>query len=208
MRADRDGPISGAGGVEPIEVSALYHGSPSDLDVIEPRADHGDPRVKSAIFASPSRTFALAYSGGKWGDRDIEQSTRSGKHPKMLLREMRPGALQEVYDRPGHLYEVPEEGFEALPGRRTAKELVNYERVKPVGHERISNVLKALQADPSVDLHPYDPKHPDTVAAIRRQVKRVAEMTPDMASGYKKWRMEVAPSEIQELWARASESKK
>lgn len=181
------------------KTAALYHGSPRDLEVLSPSAEHGDPRVRPAVFASPSRTFALAYSGDKWGDRDLNQTATGGPTPTVALREMRPGALQQIYDRPGHLYEVPHEPFQALKGRRTMHEVVSYDQVTPLKHEQVGNVLQALRADPTVTLHEYEPNHPDTRAAIQRQVKRMAEMTPEGAAEYRKWRTEVAPPEIKAM---------
>lgn len=183
------------------KTSALYHGSPSKLDVLEPKNLHGDPDVKDAIFASPSRTFALAYSGGKWGDRDIEQSTRGSlkKNPRMILREMRPGALEDIYKTQGYLYHLPEESFEALPGRRTTREVISSQAVHPEKIETIPNVLEALKADPSVTFEAYDPKSKGTARAIKRAVQRMKEMPSGDREGYLRWRMERATPEISEM---------
>lgn len=178
----------------------LFHGSPRKVRTLQPREEHGDPRVKPVVFASPSETFALAYTGRKWGDRDLEQSTRGGKTPRMTLREMRPGAFQDIYGKKkGYLYEVPPETFKALPGRRTAKEVASSQSVRPLGIKVVPDALKALQQSLGVELHPYDPSAPETRAAIRRQVKRMREMD-DGGEGYLKWRLKPAPGEVKQIF--------
>lgn len=179
----------------------LYHGSPRKVETLKPRYEHGDPRVPPAVFASPSETFALAYAGRKWGDRDINQSTRGGnKAGQMILREMRPGALQEVYGgKKGYLYEVPKEPFRALEGRRTIKEVVSTQPVRPLRVKEVPDVLQALKNKPEVKLHPYNPRDPETRTAIRRQVKRMREMD-DGGKQYLKWRLAPAPPEVKEMF--------
>lgn len=175
----------------------LYHGSNLRIKELQPRGEHGDPRVKPAVFASPSRTFALAYTGKHWGDRDIEQST--GKD--MTLREMRPGALQEIYGgQKGYLHNLPPDTFQALKGRRTAKEVVSYSPVVPDKIEIVHDVLKTLQNTPGVHLVPYDPTTPQTHAAIVRQIKRMKELGPEGGKEYKKWWFEVAPPEMKKMF--------
>jgi hypothetical protein len=182
---------------EKVAAKTLYHGTHRQLEELTPRDEHGDPRVKPAIFASPSRTFALAYTGKKWGDRDIEQSTGKG----MTLREMRPGALQDIFGgQKGYLHHLSPDSFTALKGRRTAKEVVSYEAVAPKKIEVIPDALKALKRLPDVKLVAYDPTTPETHAAIKRQIRRMGEMTTQDARGYKRWWFEVAPPEMKKMF--------
>lgn len=182
----------------------LYHGSPKKLKILIPQKEHGDPRVPSAIFASPSKTFALAYAGNKWGDRDIEQSFRGGNKPKMFLREMRPNAFKEIYNTQGYLYQVPSESFQAMKGRRSSFEVVSYDSVKPIKMEIIHNILKELKQNPFVELYTYDPNNPDTYKAIKRQIKRMKEMTTKDAKEYRQWVFEKATPEIKKMFKEES----
>jgi hypothetical protein len=182
--------------------AALYHGSPQRLEMLEPRDEHGDPRVKPAVFATPDHTFALAYTGRKWGDRDINQEVRGGpRGPRMILREMRPGALQDTYGgQTGYIYHLPEETFSQLQGRRTSKEVVSYRPVTPNKIEEIKDALEALKGNTSVELASYDPRSPAVRTALRRQVSRMLEMSPEDQEGYKKWRLEPATPEMRQMW--------
>jgi hypothetical protein len=190
-------------GLQPFEekIAKFYHGSPRLLDELSPSDEHGDPDLSARVFATPSRTFATAYAGKKWGDRDLEQSTRGGgKTPlRMLLREMRPGALKDVYDTPGYLYTVPDEGF-AQDSRRTQMEVTSPTAVTPLKTQQIANVLRTLKRRKDVELLPYDPTHPTTETAVRRAIKRMREMTPEKQREYRTWRMETAPPEMKRLW--------
>ena len=179
----------------------VYHGSPRRLKRFDLRDEHEDPRVPAAVFASPSEPFALAYSGRKWGDRDINQSTRGGnKSRQMILREMRPGAFEDVYGgKKGYMYELDRDTFQELPGRRTRSEVVSFQPVKPRSVRTIPDVLDELKKTPGVVLHPYDPKHPETRTAVRRKVKRMREMD-DGGARYKKWYFETAPPEMKQMF--------
>lgn len=189
------------------KLGAMYHGSPRKVGVLRPRDEHGDPRVKPAVFGTPSKEFALAYAGRKWGDRDIEQSTRGGKNERMILREARPGAFEDVYGgKKGYLYTLPEEPFMVLPGRRTAKELVSYQEVRPIKTEVIPNIMTRLQKAPGVEMHQYRSDAPENRAAVKRQVKRMREMD-DGGKGYLRWRLENAPPEIKQMFSEEMEKK-
>lgn len=178
----------------------LYHGSPYKLERLEPRLEHGDPKVPDAVFGTPIRTFALAYAGGKWGDRDINQSVWYDKDDnpiEMSLREMRPGALKDIYKgRRGYMYTLPSDGFELPPRRGARWEQLNRSAATPTKVEEIEDVMAALEADPLARIYSYDPKHPRTREAIQRSVSRMREMEPDDAEKYKKWRLERATPEI------------
>lgn len=185
------------------KTAALYHGSPLDLQEITPQDLHGDPRVPKAIFASPSRTFALAYAGKKWGDREIEQGTRTSKgtgKETMRLREMRPNAFKDIFDTAGYLYRVPEDTFGALKGRRTSMEVVSPTPVVPLRQQSIANVLRSLRRNKNVELLAYDPESEGTQKAIARAVRRMREMTPKNRKGYKKWWLETATPETKALF--------
>lgn len=186
------------------EGAELYHGSPRRLKQLKPRGEHGDPRVPNAVFGTPSRPFALAYSGKKWGDRDIEQGMRYDENDEpteMYLREMRPGALKELYSgQRGYLYTLPSEGFEPPPRKGAKWEQINRSIVVPTKTEEIRDVYEALRKDPIVRFHEYDPEALETRAAVQRSIKRMGEMRPKDAKGYKKWRLENAPPEISRMF--------
>jgi len=175
----------------------LYHGSPEKLDVLEPRDLHGDPRIPKAVFGAPSRDFAMTYSGGKWGDRDLEQSTKWKKGlQKIVMQEMRPGAIQDVYDQPGYLYDLPGEGFKAPPRRGATWEQINENAVTPSKIEEIKNVLNALETNPNVELLPYSEAAARKRLTSKRRSARLAEMTPDERAGYLEWYAERMPKEL------------
>jgi DNA-directed RNA polymerase beta subunit len=185
----------------PGKTAELYHGSPQRFETLMPRTDHGDPRVPPAVFATPDYNFSLAYLGKKWGDRDINQAIRWGSNPRMILQEMRPGALEDIYGgQTGYLHHVPEEPFEALEGRRTRVEVVSKKPVTPYKIEEIPDVLEVLKRTPKIELVKYDPKLRTTQTAVKRQVSRMLEMKPEDQEGYKKWRLEVAPPEMRKMF--------
>jgi len=197
---------------EPLKEASsnLYHGSPHLADTLEPKNEHGDPDIQASIFATPERTFALPYVGRKWSDRDFNQSTwGKGDISEMIIREMRPGALEETYKGvPGYLYHLADKDFERLGRSGSIWEVVSKKPVKPLKVERIADALKEMQADPRIRLEKYDPKHPETREAIRRMVTRMKDMddpnTPNYSSfgsdQYRKWRLEGAPPEIVALF--------
>ena len=183
----------------------LYHGSPRKLKRLSPRDEHGDPNFESSVFASPSKTFALAYTGRKWGDRDLEQvftRSKSKGAQRMSLREMYPGALKSIYGgAKGYLYSVPPESFREMPGRRTYAEVLSTQAVTPSGVKVIPDALEALQNDKNVALIAYDLQAKETIAAVKRQAARAREM-PDGGAGYLKWRLAKATPEMQELFTK------
>jgi len=155
--------------------------------------------VPDAVFASPFRDFALAYAGRKWSDRDFNQSIRrkSGQH-EMIMREMRPNAIEDTYKNvPGYLYHLAPQEFERTQRPGSTWEVISTKPVKPLRVESVTDVLQALESEPSVRLERYDPGHPDTRAAIRRMVARMNEM--EDPSEYRDWRLEGAPDEIRRL---------
>ena len=192
-----------------MEKKAVYYsGSPRKLDVLVPRNEHGDPDVNKVIFATPDHNFALAYAGKKWGDRDIEQSTKGGPGSQMTLREMRPGAIDDLYaGQEGHVYHLPEEPFRQAANRKCLSELVADKPVIPLKDEVIADVLGALRSNPDkIRLIPFDADAPETRAAVKRTIKRMQGM-PDKGAGYLKWRLENAPPEIIKMYQEEMEKK-
>jgi hypothetical protein len=180
----------------------LYHGSPQRFGILMPRLDHGDPKVAPAIFATPIRAFGLAYLGKRWGDRDINQGMRGGPNARVILQEMRPGALEDISEhQTGYLHYVSKETFKALKGRRTGSvEVVSYEPVTPYKIEEIPDVLSVLKNTPKLELIKYNLKSRSTVVAIKRQVRRMLEMKTEDQIDYKKWRLEVATPEMRQMF--------
>ena len=180
-------------------MTVLYHGSPKRFSVLRAKNEHGDPRLGSVVFAAPVRRFALVYASQKWGDRDIEQSVQGRE--RMILREMRPGAFEDTFCKRGYLYTLPSEGFTTIKRRWRMEVLHLTGGVTPLTVERV-HALSELEADPLVELHCYDAKSPANIAAVKRQVRRMREMTPSDAADYLRWRLEVAPPEIRALFMR------
>lgn len=183
----------------------LYHGTERRLKVLTPRNEHGDPDSGDLVFASPSRRFALAYAGGRWSDRDLNQGVEHD-NPEgsgvgvMNLREMAAGTHDRVFSRPGYMYHLPGSSFREIPGRHSMSEVGSKEPVTPKKVERIANLLEELRKDPTVRLHPYDPKHPETRKALSRQVVRMKAMTPEAAAQYRRWRLDNAPKEVAQMF--------
>lgn len=178
----------------------MYHGSPTKVDQLEPRGYHGDPQVPPSVFASPLREFALAYSGGKWDDRDIEQGLHSETDEpgtaKVELREMRPGVFDEVYQQPGYMYELPSESFATSPRHGTPWEQVSTNTVTPRRVEHIKNVAKELRASKNVEMLPYDEEESRRLIRSDRRVKRLMEMSPADREEYLSWYAEKMPEAL------------
>jgi len=185
-------------------VEVLFHGSPRSVKELSPRREHGDPKVEDVVFATPSRAFALAYTGKKWGDRDMEQSTYynkdTGEEDEMVLREMRPGAFRDIYaGRKGYLYHLPAKGFRYVRPRNPWEQTIP-SVVLPAKIEIISDALKALKADPKVRMIPYDPEAEENLTAFKRQAARMREMPPEEATRYRQWRLRKAPPEARRFF--------
>lgn len=180
-----------------LAADVVYHGSSRKLKTISARNEHGDRGTEDTVFATPSRSFALAYAGGgkAWRDRDIEQSTHGDR---MTLREMRPGAFKDTFGKPGYLYTLPGDGFTAA-GRKSQSEVLHAGSVTPLHVEKV-DALKELQADPKVELHTYDPGSPATLAAVQQRVKQVKGMDPKSATEYAKWWLAAAAPETKAMF--------
>jgi hypothetical protein len=171
----------------------VYHGSPTRLETLEPRTDHGDPSVPAAVFATPSLQMAVAYAGRKWGGRDINQSSTGGK--AWRLREMRPGAFDEIYGEGsgGYLHEMDGSQFVKRPGSLGSRfEVISQRAVTPTSIKHIENPRQAL-IDAGVELLPYDPEHKSHQAAIKRMAKRIKSMGPEGFREYLAWIRETNP---------------
>ena len=118
----------------------LYHGSKHKLEHLMPQPSgvlHGE----AAVFATPSREFALAF---------INYPAKSGIElgsfeKKLHLIEMRPEAL-EVMDSPGYLYLLDRANFHTdkrvgMPDH----ELVSKKPAKIITSEYIPSALKELE---------------------------------------------------------------
>lgn len=190
-------------GVKAAAVAPLYHASPYKLDELQPMSTHGDPDVPAAVFATKHKQMALGYLGGKWGDRDLEQGgTSKGFH----LREMRPGALEEVYGgrRAGYLYELPGDTFKRPARSRGSDfEVISLAPVKPIARTRITNLLDTLRAS-GVTLTKHDPTAPWYQAAVTRMRTRMHSMSPEGWEQYLKWVGETNPALRAELEKDAS----
>jgi 8-oxo-dGTP pyrophosphatase MutT (NUDIX family) len=179
----------------------LYHGSPTNPAVLDPRKEHGDPKVPDAVFASPSRAFALAYAGRKWSDRDFNQSTqvKNGVR-RVVMREMRPGAIEDVYQgASGYVHKVPDTSFRKAPRKGATWEQVSVRPVRPISRERIADTKLAIQEDPNIQFERYNPRSTETRSSIVRSVRRAGEME-DGGKGYLKWRLKGAPPEIKRMF--------
>lgn len=186
----------------------VYHGSPHEFEVLEPRNLTGDKGSAEMAFASPSRSFILGYAGGPWRDKDLSQSvfSSSGKR-KIHLRELRPGVFDEFFGgKSGYVYKLPEEEFHpADRGFGSRWEVISKKPVKVEKKEIIENVLKELQEDPDTVLHSYDISDPGTKETVRRRVKLMLDRY-DMGEenkkkkSYKSWMLSKAPEEMKELW--------
>lgn len=179
----------------------LYHGTSVDVDVLEPRGDHGDPKVPPAVFGAVDRSFALTYAARPWSDRDLNQSAyyKNGKR-EIVMREMRPGAIEDTYGgAKAYLHTLPGEGFHRTERLGSTWEKINTSPVTPTKTEVIPDALEAMRADPQIQLLEYDPDHPDTRKAVQRMVKRMREMD-DGGERYKRWRLKGAPRAIKKMF--------
>jgi hypothetical protein len=180
-------------------MTVLYHGSPKRFSVLRAKNEHGDPTRGGCVFAAPVRRFALVFASQKWSDCDLDLSAQGSE--RMILREMRPGAFEDAFCKRGYLYSLPSEGFTTLKRGWRMEVVHRTGGVKPLSVERV-HALSELESDPLVELHCYDAKSPASLAAVKRQVKRLREMTPSDAADYLRWRLEPAPPEIQALFMR------
>ena len=183
----------------------LYHGSSHKIDTLVPRDDHGDPDVPAAVFATPYKQMALAYLGGRWGDRDINQGSRGVNDKGWYLQEMRPGAFDASYKgQEGWLHELPPESFvRPKRSRGSSFELISTEPVTPVRAKRIKNIRLALRRA-GVQLIPYgsDPKMYEM--AVKRMRQRIGLFGEQERERYLRWVGETNPELEERLTKRSA----
>ena len=170
--------------VELAKMAQIYHGSPKKMDEVEPMNLHGDPDVGKAIFGTPSRTFALAYAGGKWDDRHIGQTS---KDDEMHIVEMEPGAFEKRFKgKKGYVYSfAPGPQWEERE-RGVRVEVIATEAQMPTSRERV-HAFKELVGDPKFKLFKFDPKSREFRQQIRERRRRLDKMTPKNRARYMKW---------------------
>ena len=108
----------------------LYHGSPEDIDRIEPRPARGVGPEKdrlNAVYATHIRNlaivFSLPFTPNENGNLSFRVSLQADK-PEIHLEA---GSLDA--SRPGFLYMVPSDSFEQLDD----EQWVSYGPVEPCG---------------------------------------------------------------------------
>lgn len=172
----------------------LFHGSNVRVNELVPMNNHGDPGISDGIFASPKRTFALAYAGGRWDDRYINQSYINDK---AILREMYPGAAS-CFDCTGYLYKVPSNTFLPIDDRGMAYELFSSIPVRPIEVTKIHVMEELLKA--GVSIKRYNPYSKGMKICIERQITRAKTMID--REQYINWRLSKATPEVKELISR------
>jgi uncharacterized protein len=172
----------------PKEASTLFHGSSNKLTELLPRDLHGDPGVGEAVFATPKRSFALAYTGRPWSDRDIVQGGMG--QDDEFLAEVRPGAFKDIFEgATGYLHHLPAKPFKPRATLGSDWEQVSTKPVKPTRVEEVKNILEQLQGS-GVRLVKYDPKSKELQANLDWSRKRLKLMSPEDRIGYLKWRLQ------------------
>ena len=113
----------------------LYHGSQAFLEVLEPRPARGkgpEHDQLCAVYASHERIFAILFALPIMPDENGNLSWQvddfDPKRPRAVIHA---GRLD--LSRPGFLYTVAAEGFEAVD----ELQWVSYQPVRPVGWEVI-----------------------------------------------------------------------
>ena len=166
----------------------LYHGSPKKLKTLYPH-DASFLGVPDSVFATPHESMALAYTGGRWSDRDLAQgghTAEEGEDPTIKLTEMRADAFKDIFaKRTGYLHSFPSDGFTELPSNPW--EFTNPNRVKPTKIQKILDVLKALQEHPNVEMSAFDPKGKDFAENIGHSADRLENLDETRRSQYLKW---------------------
>lgn len=92
------------------EIHTMYHGSPVKIDGgwLELRRS-AVVNHELVVFATPDRTLALTFMGGKWTDNDLNLGYINGQ---LTLEEKWTGAFAKIYaQRTGYLYLVAADGF-------------------------------------------------------------------------------------------------
>lgn len=172
-------------------VAPFYHGDKNKKDVLKPSApsfvEDSPEDVQKMLVVNPRRVAALA-SIGDYTDRDLLQrlDPRTGT---LSLREMRPGALKEIYDRPGWIHEVDPHAFGRVEGMDPDYERVSLDPVKVENARRIRNVLEEMRRA-GVVTHEYDPSSRGYKKAVKMLAAMVRDMPPENRARYLKWMRE------------------
>lgn len=122
--------------------SVLYHGSQKKIKILHPKDSGYRGRH---VFATNRYSFALAYSGKQWTDYDINQSRVNGK---MILTEIYPGKLEEIFNCSGYVYILSGSTFYRISGSEYASD----SDVTVTDSKYIPNVLSELKRMPDVEL--------------------------------------------------------
>lgn len=144
--------------IEHHKVSYVYHGSPNKIvGKIRP---HASTHNRSYVYASPNYNFALCFAG-KWNDFIINQSCVDGK---IILTEIKEGAFNQVYNKPGYIYTLRWDSFFAKTkdDEGTMLEVVSTSPVPIINVEYIPNILDKLKNSDDVELYKY-PKLPSFI---------------------------------------------
>ena len=131
----------------------LYHGSKTYIeDCLEPRVSF---ELEKWVYATDDYFYALL----RCGNFDITKSLAREEHEwgRHSLCEVVPGAFEELFDRPGYIYEVDESLFTKLRDG----EYVADKEVPIVRCIHIENIWKELQRYPDVyELISYEDSEP------------------------------------------------
>lgn len=125
----------------------FYHGSPlGGLTQIDPKSS----RVidgEEAVFLSHDPDYALTFAA-PWRDDDLEHGHVDGQ---FYMREKRPNAFEEIFDRPGSVYQLgPKEDQIEHDPRLTRTERIVRSAVPVALEKAYPNVWEELQKRPSL----------------------------------------------------------
>jgi hypothetical protein len=170
------------------EEKEVYHGSPRKLKVLVPMNAHSTKAGK-VVFSTPHKSFATAYAGRKWGDRELGQGMYDGE---MRLIEMRPKAFEKTFKgKKGYLYTMKGgKHWKPLEGG-SRMELVTPKAQTPTKAERI-HAYDLLKADPNVKVLPFDPKSKEFMREIGIRKGIIKKMSPKEREEYLRWYLEGA----------------
>lgn len=180
--------------------ATLFHGSPYCLEVLEPLNLHGDSDIGEAVFASPSRAFALAFSGSRWGDNQLNLSTEGSFKKgtaRIVLSEMCPYAFEHIYGgKGGYLYTVPSDSFSMISNRKNSYEQVSTSSVTPLKVEKMTDVLTVLEGAQDVRMIRFSEiKKKDLHRIICRRALRAVNNEK-----YKEWWLASAHEEVKQIF--------
>jgi hypothetical protein len=122
----------------------LYHGSKFLIkNYLEPHSSRVINNEK-AVFASPSKSFVLAFMGDKWSDNDFELGEIDGI---LFMVEKKPNVFSKYLDKKeGYLYTMSNKNFHSNQRLGMKKyEFISDKKVKILKTKKINNVLDALK---------------------------------------------------------------